>query len=590
MLRERKLKQRLLDKQILKSYKFWLAIVSVIFYILFAIIDGPHLSPDSDTYIKMDISREPVYPIFLAIVRVVFRQQYLMAVVVLQSLLAAYAAYKITVTFQEIFDLKYILCVPILLIQYAVSMLNRFVALRGAVYSNCIQTEGITVSLWTLWVCCLLRIVCTKNKKGSLMAAFGLALLLMCTRKQLLLTIPVLFVVLICVYCIPKWKWKQAAWITIAVVGLFVAQSMVGKVYNFALRGDFVGYTDSTNTFFTNMMFASDREDAELIQDEELRDIFLTLYDALDSQKLNYKYAEPGLLNLESHYSDSYDHIGIRNTQPMLLEYAESQGITDSVAKSMEADRIRAEILGDVLADNIPIMAQVYFATCIKGFIQTIAKVHPLLNIYAALAYAAYAIMLIYLIAVEKWNNVIKTALLTGLLVCANVFVTALVISSQTRYMIYNMALCYMTAYVMVLEVLSILPEKFLQFIKFALVGCFNFGLSYVIIVGADRVGLGYQVGNVLAYVITVFCAYLINGHLVFKKEEGEERGFLKPLLKVYASYLFTSLILNGVLLQIQIGLLHIPVEVAPIINLLITTPINFFLNKLWAFKGKTEK
>lgn len=577
-----------IEKNILKNYKFWLAVISVIFYGFFAFFDGPHISPDSETYINMDISREPVYPISLAMVRGVFGEGYLMAVVILQSLLAAYAAYKITVTFQEIFELKYFLYVPILLLQYAISMLNRFIALRGAAYSNCIQTEGISVSLWTLWVCCLIQIVCKKSRK-NLMAAFGLALLLMCTRKQLLLTIPVLFVVLICVYCIPKWSWKRALWIVCAVIGLFLAQNAVGKVYNYVLRGDFVGYTDSSNTFFTNMMFASDREDAQLIQDEELREVFLTLYDALDSQKLNYKYAEDGLLNLESYYSDCYDEIGIRNTQPMLLEYAQSEGITDSVAKSMEADRIRTTILKDVLKDNIPIMFRVYVGTCIKGFIQTIAKVHPLLNLYSALAYLAYLIMLVYLLVRKRLDKVVKIALLTGLLVCANVFVTALVISSQTRYMIYNMALCYMVAYLMVLEVFATLPEKLMQFVKFAMVGCFNFGLSYVIIVGADLIGLGYQTGNILAYIITVFSAYLINGHLVFKKQEGEERGFLKPLLKVYASYLFTSLILNAVLLQIQIELLHIPVAIAPVINLFITTPINFLLNKLWAFKGKSR-
>ena len=165
-----------IEKNILNNYKFWLAVISVIFYGFFAILDGPHISPDSETYINMDISREPVYPIFLAMVRGVFGEGYLMAVVILQSLLAAYAAYKITVTFQEIFELKYFLYVPILLLQYAISMLNRFIALRGAAYSNCIQTEGISVSLWTLWVCCLIQIVCKKSRK-NLIGAFGLAAL-----------------------------------------------------------------------------------------------------------------------------------------------------------------------------------------------------------------------------------------------------------------------------------------------------------------------------------------------------------------------------------------------------------------------------
>lgn len=35
------------------------------------------------------------------------------------------------------------------------------------------------------------------------------------------------------------------------------------------------------------------------------------------------------------------------------------------------------------------------------------------------------------------------------------------------------------------------------------------------------------------------------------------------------------------------VGIVGVPEEIAPLINIVITTPINFVLNKLWAFKNR---
>ncbi|OYP50573.1 polysaccharide biosynthesis protein GtrA, partial [Lachnotalea glycerini] len=46
-----------------------------------------------------------------------------------------------------------------------------------------------------------------------------------------------------------------------------------------------------------------------------------------------------------------------------------------------------------------------------------------------------------------------------------------------------------------------------------------------------------------------------------------------------------TGLILANILLIIWVDVLHIPKLFGPIINLIITIPLNFMINKLWAFK-----
>lgn len=56
-------------------------------------------------------------------------------------------------------------------------------------------------------------------------------------------------------------------------------------------------------------------------------------------------------------------------------------------------------------------------------------------------------------------------------------------------------------------------------------------------------------------------------------------------IIKVYFSYV-TTLLLSIILLYIFVDHLHISDKVAPIISVIITTPINFVMNKLWAFRN----
>ena len=130
-----------------------------------------------------------------------------------------------------------------------------------------------------------------------------------------------------------------------------------------------------------------------------------------------------------------------------------------------------------------------------------------------------------------------------------------------------------------------------IQFIKFGTVGAINTVLSYAITNGAYYLlHLHEQISNIIAFVITVFISFMLNGRFVFT-ENKEERNFWKSLLKVYASYSITGVFLTAILLYIEEELLGIPHYIATLMNLVVTIPINFLLNKFWAYKekGKSE-
>lgn len=137
--------------------------------------------------------------------------------------------------------------------------------------------------------------------------------------------------------------------------------------------------------------------------------------------------------------------------------------------------------------------------------------------------------------------------------------------------------------------------EGLIQFIKFGLVGVTNTLLSYAIyllvlfLTKPLEVSWDIYVGSVLSFVLSVLWSFFLNNRLVFKAEKGS-RSLWKSLLKTYVSYGFTGIILANILLYVWVSVLGVPKTIAPAINLLITVPLNFILNKFWAFRTKKKK
>lgn len=130
------------------------------------------------------------------------------------------------------------------------------------------------------------------------------------------------------------------------------------------------------------------------------------------------------------------------------------------------------------------------------------------------------------------------------------------------------------------------LPASLRQFLKFGLIGALNTVLSYLI-TNACYYGLRLheQLCNLITFLITVLISYLLNSRFVFRKEDGEGEIWYKSLAKVYASYAITELALVGILLFVQERLFGIPHFIATFLNLCLTVPLNFLLNKFWAYR-----
>lgn len=127
--------------------------------------------------------------------------------------------------------------------------------------------------------------------------------------------------------------------------------------------------------------------------------------------------------------------------------------------------------------------------------------------------------------------------------------------------------------------------EKLCQFVKFGMVGVSNTLISYVIYAILVRLHIHYLVASIAGFIVSVINAYYWNNKYVFEAGEDEKRTWWSVFLKTFTAYAGTGLVLNNILLIVWVDLLHWPKMLGPIVNLLITIPINFVLNKCWAFK-----
>ena len=122
------------------------------------------------------------------------------------------------------------------------------------------------------------------------------------------------------------------------------------------------------------------------------------------------------------------------------------------------------------------------------------------------------------------------------------------------------------------------------QFIKFGIVGASNTLIFLAIYYLLVFLGVHYILANVIGFVVSVCNAYYWNSRKVFKAQGGKS-----AVIRTFAAYGATTLLSTG-LMFVMVDVFGISQYIAPIINLFITIPANFVLNKLWVFRSKKEK
>ena len=125
--------------------------------------------------------------------------------------------------------------------------------------------------------------------------------------------------------------------------------------------------------------------------------------------------------------------------------------------------------------------------------------------------------------------------------------------------------------------------RKSIRFVKFSFVGIINTGVSLICYYGLIMLNVNVQVANFFAFIAGTGNGYLWNKFWVFKGKEARRQEFL--VIKFFGVYMISWMI-SAIFLFVWIEKIGISKAVAPLINVLIMTPINYLLSKYLVFKG----
>ena len=436
------------------------AIACLVFYISFPMIDGAVICKDSPSYMSMEFSREPIYPTFLTLMRALFGQDsYTFGAVIVQSLLASYASWRLAKLIYGISDS--IKCgIGAAAFQFMVSLLNRFIARRGSSYIECIMTEGICLSLFVLFTV-QLYLFLDRRKISNLTGTAVYAFILIDVRKQMMITVLMMIIMFFIYILIREHELKKFLLLILIIPLILVSDKLADRTYNLIVRGAFVEHGGNGTGFLTSLLYSSDKDkDAEAFKDPELRSLYCEIMDESEKQRLLYEYAGKGFTDLSTHYADNYDAIQYGIIDPVIQDYVSDElGITDCVQKALSFDEICGRMSHVLIGRNMRRMFRVFVFNSMKGFINSVLRMNSILNWAAMVLYGIYA-GLMYRIKrdISRYGERGRKILLFAEVVICGIIVNSLVVGvmifAQPRYMIYSMGAFYTAMMLMISEVM----------------------------------------------------------------------------------------------------------------------------------------
>lgn len=440
------------------AFSLGILLVNLVFYLFFAVWDGVFLSPDSQGYINMEMQREPFYPVFLAWQRLLFGRLgefWLFSAVLIQSVLTAVATWSLVNYLQKELRLNSFLSGMLVAICLGVSLLCRFGARRGAMYSCSIETEGICIPLFLLFFRYLLEYMLHQRKRALLLAGI-VSFILISTRKQMYLTLILTAIAVFYVYGRKKKYGRGILTALLCTGGIFLSCQLFDIGYNYAVRGEAAVHSKDNRFLATMVFYTAERADAEAIEDLQIREIFEEIYDECEQNGYLKHSAGKGWQNRVTHFGDNYDHIQLdtmgRIIQEFVLENHTSGTDYNTVLVEKQIDAVTGEIIRAVFPRTCLKMASVFVDNVLSGLLTTAAKQGTVFMFYAVLAYGGYLILLVWNIRKNGMNAVSVLAAFSLVSILVNVTIVSAVIFCQSRYTIYNMPLFYISGLLLLTE------------------------------------------------------------------------------------------------------------------------------------------
>ncbi len=440
-----------------------------VFFFAMLIVYGIPVYNDSKQYMDMHVHREPVYPLFLWLTRLLAGENSLMLAGIMQCILAIYASYRfITYILDNFYPSKVItlrsgliagLLTLIVITPYIITPL---MSSTHVMLATGILSESLSMTLFLLFFIYSHKMLVKRDDDGHVMvryivAAWSLAFVLSLTRSQMIVTL-IAWAILSTISFITSFvgmkhgygdsskgviKRKIGALISSIAAILLVllisipVRTAVIKFYNHIFNERYVDNVYSNVTMLSNIFYVTDGESAELIDDADLKDIFLRLYDVMDDNEWSYAYAGDSVADRAIYLEEMHDNIKFDVLEAGFRDIMNERGMHEYIDYNLKAEEYSGKLIRILWPECIGKWFADWMIMGLRGVVRSIAVCRFVAYLYVA-AVIAYMIYAIICMIKRSGSSTAYLGVIALLLLLGNAFGTAFTIMCLSRYMIYG--------------------------------------------------------------------------------------------------------------------------------------------------------
>ncbi len=436
--------------------------INLLVYLIFTLFFGtlfvigtPMYLGDSFQHLNQFVTREPVYALLVQILRAFSPEHYYELIVLVQCILAIVANSVFLIFLRKEFGLNNRLVVLAGFILLSPHIMTPLASVTHMVLTNSLLSEGITYSLYLFVMKYLLlminrREIIGKNSMAMLVWAFFVSLV----RGQFMVLLLVWFLVAALFVFLQK-KYRKLLLLVAMLAVSFVGRGLLVKTYNYCEQGLFVNTASGTAMAAANVLYVSDREDGDNIEDAKLQEIFYQMYDAAYADGKTYQFAPKGLLAQADHFETCHDDLNFDYFSVYARVYIEEKtGITAENFQELmvEQDKVASMLIKELLPQCFGRYVKNYIGAVLVGLIRCVAFVHPLFNIYALCIYIVAFALMLFVWKKDRNSQAALFMLVVFLLIAGNTTGTAFMIQCISRYMLYNLPMFYLAGLMLLKE------------------------------------------------------------------------------------------------------------------------------------------
>lgn len=441
------------------------ALIAILFG-YFALFNNTYEYGDSFQYIHQYPMREPVYSLLLQFMQWIAGENYTLPLGYFQNILAIICLSWTYKRISKIYNLNTLFRFGTVCVLLAPHILTPMASVSHLILTNGVMTEGITISMFSVWFTILLGILTdfydVEKRKLPIILSVLLALILVLTRGQMAVCL-ILWLIVVVYKSFNKdivTFIKKAIIYVLIFVAAFVIKSQFTKVYNLLETGYYVDTVSSKPMLLANIVYVCDEDDAKYIKETDLQAAFSTILSNAKKDSLTFDSAQGSIIDYALYHEDCHDVLNFDYIDPEIRKVIYSQkGIDEQtfLALMIEEDSLCGQISKELLPNIAGKYLKNYFYIVSLGFVRTIAVEKFGLSFAAIILYIASIMLTVICFIKDKKNISVISMILVFISICGTVFGTSLMIQCIGRYMIYNFPFFYIINMALLQ---SLLPNK----------------------------------------------------------------------------------------------------------------------------------